>query len=159
MVLYASVEGHTARIAESIASHLRRRGYSVQVAPAGSAELELTACVIVGASVHYGHHPAWLAQLLRKHELPAKSAFFSVSLGAKERYATRFLRRARWKPDLIAVFAGALAYSKYGLLKRLVVRGFAAIAGHDTDTSKDYDYTDWKAVERFSDACVRLLSA
>jgi menaquinone-dependent protoporphyrinogen oxidase len=52
----------------------------------------------------------------------------------------------------VAVFPGALQYSKYGPLKRLVVRAFAAVAGHDTDTSKDYEYTDWKAVERFAAA-------
>ena len=105
----------------------------------------------MGASVHYGRHPAWLARLLRRHDLRrAKTAFFSVSLGAKEEYAARFLRRARWKPDRVAVFAGALPYSKNGPLKRRIVRAFAALAGHDTDTSRDYDYTDWAAVERFA---------
>ena len=115
--------------------------------------------MIVGASVHYGHHPARLARLLSRQGLSAKkTAFFSVSLGAKERYATRFLQRARWKPDLVAVFSGALQYSKYGPVKRRVVRAFAAVAGHDTDPSRDYEYTDWQAVERFSESFARLLS-
>lgn len=115
--------------------------------------------MIVGASVHYGRHPARLARLLSRQDLSAKkTAFFSVSLGAKERYATRFLQRARWKPDLVAVFPGALQYSKYGPVKRRVVRAFAAVAGHDTDPSRDYEYTDWQAVERFSESFARLLS-
>jgi menaquinone-dependent protoporphyrinogen oxidase len=133
---------------------LRANGYRVEVAPA-TPDLELSRYrgVIVGASVHYGRHPGWLARRLRRHDLRrARTAFFSVSLGAKEEYAARFLRRAQWKPDLVGVFAGALPYSKYGPLKRRVVRAFAAVAGHDTDASRDYEYTDWKAVERFAAA-------
>jgi menaquinone-dependent protoporphyrinogen oxidase len=159
LVLYASVEGQTASIAERIAARLRANGHRVEVTPA-TPDLELSRYrgVIVGASVHYGRHPAWLARLLRRHDLRgARSAFFSVSLGAKEEYATRFLRRARWKPDRVAVFAGALAYSKYGPLKRRIVRAFAALAGHDTDTSRDYEYTDWAAVERFAAAFGEML--
>ena len=153
LVLYASVEGQTARIAGRIAAGLRSRGHQVQLARDAPADWSRYRGVIVGASVHYGHHPAALARALRAAHLPsAKTAFFSVSLGAKERYATRFLRKARWHPQLVAVFAGALKYSMYGPLKRLVVRAFAAIAGHDTDTSRDYEYTDWDAVDAFAAA-------
>jgi menaquinone-dependent protoporphyrinogen oxidase len=151
-VLFATSEGHTARIAERVASQMRSRGHRVDVVPATAAiDFRAYGGVIVGASVHYGRHPAWLARLLRKRDLRgSRTAFFSVSLAAKQQYATRFLRRARWAPDLVAVFQGALPYSKYGPLKRRVVRAFAALAGHDTDTSRDYEYTDWAAVERFA---------
>ena len=159
LVLYASVEGHTERIAQRIASRLRAQGHHVDVA---RAEAPLDASrydgVIIGASVHYGHHPAWLARRLRALGLDGRrSAFFSVSLGAKQRYAKKFLHKARWRPSLTAVFAGALKYSRYRPFKRLVVRAFAAIGGHDTDTSRDYEYTDWQAVERFSVAVGKLI--
>ena len=162
LILYASVEGHTELIARRIAAELRRRGHEVDMVPAGRApDFSAYDGVVVGASVHYGHHPASLARLLRAARLATpKSAFFSVSLGAKERYATRFLRRARWQPQLVAVFAGALKYSMYAPLKKLVVRAFAAVAGHDTDTSRDYEYTDWQAVDGFATAfSERLTSA
>ena len=154
LVIYASVEGQTERIAQRIGSQLRDLGYRVDVAPAGTDfALSDYAAMIVGASVHYGHHPARLARLLSRQNLSAKrTAFFSVSLGAKERYATRFLRDARWQPQLLAVFPGALKYSKYGPLKRLVVRIFARLGGHDTDASRDYEYTDWDAVDAFAAA-------
>lgn len=29
--------------------------------------------------------------------------------------------------------------------------------GHPTDTSRDYDFTDWDAVERFGRECARLV--
>jgi menaquinone-dependent protoporphyrinogen IX oxidase len=38
------------------------------------------------------------------------------------------------------------------------VRAFAAIGGHDTDASRDYDYTDWKAVEDFATAFSRIVT-
>ena len=163
LILYASVEGHTERIARRMAEFLRGRGHSVDLMPTGR-EIDLSryAGVVVGASVHYGHHPASLAAFLRRNAValaPCKGAFFSVSLGAKQRYATKFLRKARWRPQVTAVFAGALQYSKYGPIKRRVVQAFAAIGGHDTDTSRNYDYTDWPAVERFSEAFARLFPA
>lgn len=163
LVLYASEEGHTERIAQRIAARLRDGGHRVDVAPAGAHhDLAGYDGLVVGASVHYGHHPAWLARALRLQggSLAArKSAFFSVSLGAKQRYATRFLRKARWRPQLVAVFPGALKYSLYGPLKKLVVRAFAAIAGHDTDASRDYEYTDWKAVDAFATAFSETLTS
>lgn len=161
LILYASAEGQTARIARRIARRLRDLGHRPEVRPAAR-ELDLSAYdgVMVGASVHYGHHPAALGRALRAARLPTlKTAFFSVSLGAKEHYAGRFLRKARWRPQLIGVFHGALQYSKYGPLKRLVVRIFAAIGGHDTDPSRDYDYTDWGAVDAFAAAFSAALDA
>lgn len=152
LILYATVEGHTGRVAERIAARLREGGATVDVRQAGPGAVpDGHDAVIVGASVHYGQHPAWLANLD-----VSPTAFFSVSLGAKQHYATRFLRKAGWQPQLTAVFAGALQYSKYGPIKRLVVRGFALVGGHDTDPSRDYEYTDWQAVDSFASAFARL---
>jgi len=162
LVVYSSIEGHTERIAQRIAALLRSRGHRVDVVAAGSAlDPAGYAGVMVGASVHYGRHPASLAKWLQQH-LPVlekrRGAFFSVSLGAKEHYATKFLRKARWRPQLTAVFRGALKYSKYGPIKRRVVQAFAAVGGHDTDASLDYDYTDWKAVDSFATAFAAMLT-
>ncbi|HSA90812.1 MAG TPA: flavodoxin domain-containing protein [Burkholderiales bacterium] len=162
LVAYSSIEGHTARIAQRIAEVLRSAGHRVDLLPAGPyLAWSDYAGVIVGASVHYGHHPARLCSQLHacRNELANRpSAFFSVSLGAKEHYAKKFLRRAGWRPQLTAVFRGALQYSRYGPIKRRVVQAFAAVGGHDTDTSRDYDYTDWKAVDSFATAFSALVT-
>ncbi len=159
LVLYATIEGHTARIAERVAAALRTHGHRVDVLPAcAEADLLGYEAVVVGASIHYGHHPADLRELLRKNRaaLAARpGAFFSVSLSAKERYLQRFLRQVGWQPQATATFAGALQYSKYGPLKRLVMRVFVTLTGRDTDMSRDYEYTDWDAVDRFSEAFAR----
>lgn len=164
LILYATVEGHTARVAARIARHLRERGHVVELhrAETARAGLDLAGfdAVIVGASVHYGRHPGHLRALLRKHgaALEARhSAFFSVSLSARtkpaaaQRYLRNFLRQAGWQPQHTAAFAGALPYSKYAAWKRLLMIAFVGFAGGDTDTSQDYEYTDWEAVDRFAE--------
>ncbi|HEX9764216.1 MAG TPA: menaquinone-dependent protoporphyrinogen IX dehydrogenase [Candidatus Acidoferrales bacterium] len=167
LILYATTEGHTARVAERIAKRLRDKGHRVESqradASATSLDLERYETVIVGAPVHYGRHPGHLRSLLRKHcaALAARpGAFFSVSLsaggpGAKPRAARRyvetFLRQVGWQPRLTEAFGGALQYSRYGAFKRLLVLAFVGLAGGDTDTSRDYEYTDWEAVDRFAD--------
>ena len=173
LMLYATTEGQTARIAERMAQRLRDQGHGVDARPADAAgaSLDLTAYdgVIVGASVHYGRHPGYLRALVRGHRAALAerpSAFFSVSLsgggpGAKpkaaRRYLKTFLRQAGWQPQQTASFAGALKYSMYGAFKRILMIAFVGLPGGDTDTSRDYEYTDWGAVERFGDAFARQL--
>ena len=90
-----------------------------------------------------------------------RTGFFSVSLAAHERaaesqgeaegYVDDFVRESRWHPGKIGIFAGALAYTKYGFFTRWVMRQIARRKGSgDLDSSRDYVYTDWRAVRRFA---------
>ncbi|HET7670763.1 MAG TPA: menaquinone-dependent protoporphyrinogen IX dehydrogenase [Burkholderiales bacterium] len=173
LILYATVEGQTARIASRLGQHLLAAGHSVQAVQAhpGSPIPSLAAyeAVLVGASVHYGHHPGFLAGALKRQRDTLRSrpcAFFSVSLsadgpGAKPeaagRYARTFLRRIGWQPHQTATFGGALRYTQYPAWKRWLVGLFVRVAGGDTDQSRDYEYTDWRAVEQFAHAFDRSL--
>ena len=173
LIAYATTEGHTARIAERVAETLRRRGHAVEALRTTDRRTPLQPQrydgVVVGASIHYGRHPRHLRSLVRAHlgVLQARpSAFFSVSLsaggpGAKpdaaRRYLEFFLRETGWFPELRATFAGALQFSKYGPFKRLLMVAFVGLAGGDTDTSRDYEYTDWDEVERFARAFAERL--
>jgi menaquinone-dependent protoporphyrinogen oxidase len=130
LILYATTEGQTARIAERIAQTLIKFGHAVETCSAKEAPASLEEAkhdgVIVGASIHYGRHPGYLRSLVRSHRgaLEARpSAFFSVSLsgggpGAKpeaaRRYVEVFLRQTGWHPQQTATFAGALPFSRYG---------------------------------------------
>ncbi len=168
LILYATTEGHTARIAERIAQRLRQIGHTVETqrADAVPAGLDPAAYdgVILGASIHYGRHPRYLRALVRRHRAALASrpsAFFSVSLsaggpGAKpkaaQRYLETFLHQAGWRPPQTTTFAGALQYSRYGMFKRMLMRMIVGMAGGDTDLTRDSEYTDWDAVERFADA-------
>jgi menaquinone-dependent protoporphyrinogen oxidase len=166
LLLYASVEGQTLLIAERMAHVLREKSHTVDMLPADAdpARLDPAAYdgVIIGASIHYGHHPAYLRKLIPRLGSALTSrpnAFFSVSLSAggprpkpaaAQRYIDKFLRKTGWQPQLVASMAGAVRYSLYGPIKRRVMIVFVGLGGGETDTSRDYEYTDWNAVERFA---------
>jgi menaquinone-dependent protoporphyrinogen oxidase len=166
LLLYATTEGQAALIAERIAHVLRDKGHNVELLPADATQpiLDPSAYdgVVIGASIHYGHHPAYLHKLISRHRevLAARPcAFFSVSLSAggprpklaaAQRYLDKFMRKTGWQPQLTISFAGALKYSVYGPIKRRVMIVFMTLGGGETDTSRDYEYTDWDAVERFA---------
>lgn len=175
LILYATTEGQTARIAERMAQALCSRGHAAQtcsaIAVGQDPRLSDYDAVIIGASIHYGHHPGYFRALLRRHRaaLEARpSAFFSVSLsgggpGAKpkaaRRYVDVFLRQVGWHPAQTATFGGALQFSKYGAFKRMLMVMIVGIAGGDTDTSKDYEYTDWNAVDSFAETFAQRLGS
>ena len=168
LILYATTEGQTARISERMAQILRARGQDAKTCPVETAEQHIAAAkydaVIIGASIHYGRHPRRLYSLVRNNRIMLDrrpNAFFSVSLSAggpganpeaAERYLDKFLKQVNWRPQQTAKFAGALQFSKYGAFKRLLMVIFVGLAGGDTDTTRDYEYTDWEAVDQFTDA-------
>jgi menaquinone-dependent protoporphyrinogen oxidase len=174
LLLYATTEGQTELIAERVARTLREKGHNVEMLPADTAGPGPDPAnydgVMIGASIHYGHHPAYLHKLVRRHgnALAARPcAFFSVSLSAggprpklaaAQRYLDKFMRKTGWRPQLTASFAGALKYSLYGPIKRRVMIVFMTLGGGETDTSRDYEYTDWDAVERFAEAYAQRLN-
>lgn len=166
LVLYASTHGHTGRIAMRIGDVLRSAGNDVRVvdvkktAGLDPASFDL---VVVGASVHAGHHQPEMVDWLRRHS-PTLSALpvalFSVSLTAADdsdeaRAATRdyldeLMEDANLFPARAVSFAGALQYREYNLPTRVLLRLIAQRKGLATDASVDADYTDWDAVEQFA---------
>ncbi|MCW2985636.1 MAG: protoporphyrinogen oxidase [Conexibacter sp.] len=171
LVLYASTHGHTGKIADRIATVMRGEGLEVRDRQLGAAteHLDLAAFdgVVVGASVHMGHHQHELVDWIAEHResLGARpSAFFSVSLTAADdtdeaRATTSALiadvaDSTGWVPALTESFAGALQFREYGLPTRVIMRLMARRIEHQTGTAidvhEDTDYTDWAAVDRFA---------
>jgi menaquinone-dependent protoporphyrinogen oxidase len=167
-VFYVTSEGQTRRIAERLAAGLRARGLDSQALDIHSADAEhlewdRVRGAVLGASIHVGRHQKAAASFAAAHarDLEAHpSAFFSVSLSAASRNAREvdaartlaetFAAQAHWHPDYVASFAGALAYSKYGWLKRRILQRVARKEGGPTDTSRDHELTDWAAVDRLA---------
>jgi menaquinone-dependent protoporphyrinogen oxidase len=168
-LLYGTTEGQTGIIAERMAAVLDDAGHDPALFHAGHLPADFSLsdyeAVVIGASVHVGSHQKYVARFVADHvdelnRLP--SAFFSVSLtaatGTEEAWATArsmledFLAKTGWEPDATAVVPGALKYSQYGTLKRFVMKRIAKRAGGGTDTSQDYEYTDWDEVESFAAA-------
>ena len=176
-VFYATREGQTQRIAEYVAASLRNRGFDAQTQNVGehTADLDLDRCaaVILAASVHAGAHEREMVNFVRQHIIPLEhlpAAFLSVTLseaGAERRNATpeeharfaadvqkmldQFFHQTGWRPKHVQPVAGALQYRKYSTLVRFVMKRIAKSAGAETDTSRDYEYTDWAALDQFVD--------
>lgn len=167
LIVYATTEGHTRKVAERLALYAEARGhivssFNIDGFP-GDLPLTIFDAVLVGASIHHGHHPRSVAHFVRRHADEMKTmhtGFFSICLSAgSERpedraealdYVTDFFRRTGWETRDWASFAGALKYREYGFLKRFVLKTIAKQKGQDTDTSRNYEYTDWDAVNHFA---------
>jgi len=171
LVLFATREGQTEKIARRVAAVLEARGHRVQLRDVdrSSRELDLEryGAVFVGSPVRVGSYLRSMVRFVREQREALErvpSAFFSVSLavahhnGARKndgraetmRVVEKFISTTGWSPRRIELIAGALPYSKYGFLVRFFMRRISAHAGGDTDTSRDYEYTDWDAVDRFA---------
>jgi menaquinone-dependent protoporphyrinogen oxidase len=61
-----------------------------------------------------------------------------------------FFEETGWRPKLVLPVAGALLYSRYNFVVRFVMKRIAKKMRAGTDTSRDYDYTDWGALDRFA---------
>lgn len=108
-----------------------------------------------------GKHEDYVRDFVRKNRdvlerLP--SALFSVSMAAHgdvadaEGYVQKFEEETGWRPAQVGLFSGALQYTHYGFIKRLVMKKIVTDKGSpDTDTSRDYVYTEWDGVKRFTE--------
>ena len=166
LVIHASFDGQTQRIAERIGAQLQHLGHYATIRPADWPVLDeligQSDAVIVGGAVRFGRHARTLERLARREArlLDARpNAFFSVSMTAAAAQTghvqaaalvEKFRRNSRWDPRRVATFAGALRYTAYNPLVRLMMRAIASAAGHATDTRRDHEYTDWEAVDRFA---------
>jgi menaquinone-dependent protoporphyrinogen oxidase len=180
-IFFATREGHTRRIAARIAADLDTRGALVDVynvRTAGPIDWSCYSFACVAASVHGGVHEREMIAFVKKHlrELERLSAsFVSVSLseaGAEDEHRPEdhrrqsaaevrqmieaFTKSTGWRPARTLAAAGALNYSKYNLLIKFVMKRIARRMGAPVDTSRDYDFTSWPAVDRFA---AELLSA
>jgi len=176
-VFYATTEGQTRRIAERLAAIFREKGFVSRAVDVASAEADYiewgrVRAAVVGASLHGHRHQRAAKAFVRQHapDLNARpSAFFSVSLAAVSptptereevaQLAADFPAEAGWRPHKVVCVAGRLAYTEYGFLTRFVMKRIARRRGAPTDTSRDYEFTNWDEVACFADAIVRKVAA
>lgn len=170
LIAYSTTEGQTRKVAEAMATALAEQGYRADVVDVGSERAALVqpfySAAIVGGSVHMGHHAPELARFLRDNAnwlATVPLAVFSVSLTAAregpegEASATQMIADLLEGTGLAPVrscrVAGALRYSEYGPLKRVVARSVAKATG--APMAEDVEFTDWADVRRFAVEFVR----
>ena len=175
LILYATRQGQTEKVATQIAAHLRNAGATVQLinarerAAIEGLDLDDFDQLVFGASLHAGGLEKEVVDFINGHKKQIESkdrSFFLVLLSA----ATRDPKlRAEWLADarkkmaaqLLVHFegaemiAGALRYSHYPLPLKWLMKRIAKKAGEASDASKDYEYTDWKQVERYAEKLIK----
>jgi menaquinone-dependent protoporphyrinogen oxidase len=177
LILYATREGQTRHIAEHLAATARMRDVTADVVDAKRLppdfSLDSYSAAVLAASVHKQKHEPEMVEFVKHHRAALEhlpTVFLSVSLseaGAEDPAATpdrraqsaadaqkmihEFLTETGWHPSHIRAVAGALLYTKYNFLIRLVMKRIAHHAGESTDTSHDHEYTDWQALDRILD--------
>lgn len=171
LILYATVEGQTRKIAAFIADHLKKRRNEAVLVDAVDAPADLDPAsfdaVIVASPVHMDRHHGAVVHFAKTHAAVLQkrpAAFISVSLHAisdepedreaMRQYADNFSRDAAWIPHAVHYAAGALKFTAYDFFKRLAARRVAKEQGFATRLKDDYEFTDWTALTRFIDEFV-----
>ena len=171
IVIYATVEGQTRKIARHVAGTVQSLGHDVTVYDAADLEdvdVAMADALIAAAPIHIGRFPAPFVQWIADHANALngrKTAFVSVSLTAAsddksglaeiDTIVEKFSAETGWWPVSIHHAAGALKYTEYDFFRRWMLKRIAAKEGGPTDTSRDHEFTDWAALDTFVDGFAR----
>jgi len=164
LIVYWTTDGQTRRICERLREVIEPRGHEVALASlrdGASPDPGDYDKVVVGASIRYGRHHQVVFDYIERHLQALQSrpnAFFSVNVVARKPekntpqtnpYLQKFLKRIRWQPRHLGVFAGKLDYPKYDFLDRNVIRFIMWMTKGPTDPQAVVEFTDWGKVEEF----------
>lgn len=171
LVIYATTEGQTRKVAHFVAETIEKAGHSVTLVDAADVtekfELPSADLVIVAASLHLGCYQAAIIHLIKQHRAAlaaVPTAFLSVSLAAAgddddlkglADCVEKFERETEWKPGTVEHVAGAFRFTQYDFFKRWALKFIALRRGEPSDTSQDYEYTDWEKLAEFVDRFMR----
>jgi menaquinone-dependent protoporphyrinogen oxidase len=176
LAVYGTSYGHTAKVVERIAHDLVEQGHRVTIwrgdrLPARYA-LDVFDAFLVAGSVLMGRHQRYLRDFVKANarRLNASPSLFvsvcgalagswSRGQGEARGYVSDFLDQTGWRPSLALSVAGALPYTKYGLLTRWMMKLVSKSTGRPTDTSRDWEFTDWGEVDRVANEFSDTLGA
>jgi len=167
LVTYGTGHGQTARVAERIASVLDDHGHDVTALPvsdASAANVRAADAVLVGSPVQNRRYLPEVVEFVRANSqalAAVPTGFFQLSLAVlfpfrwarngDHRWIDTLVEETGWQPDRVGRFAGAIAYTQYDRPTRWAFRFVSLLTTGDTDASRDYEYTDWAAVEQFAE--------
>jgi menaquinone-dependent protoporphyrinogen oxidase len=165
LILYGTTDGQTAKITRFLAREFQKLGNSVDIFDAATAspKPEEYDGIVVAASLHAGGFQRSVVHWVAEHREVlnrSEAVFLPVCLSVLQTdprvirelagIINHFKSRTGWTPVETRLVAGAVLYTRYGWLKRLVMRRIVRKAGGGIDTSRDYEYTDWADLEAFA---------
>lgn len=164
LILYATTEGQTAKIAHFVSNLLAKRGVKIDLHDTADMPPRFRPDgydrIFLAGSVHAGRHQRALEAFVRKHAEAldkTHTMFISVSLAAagdkterKEALALawKFVDSLGWKPTVVLTVAGALRFTQYDFFRRWIMSRLAREKGLETNGVEDMEFTDWPALER-----------
>lgn len=165
LVLYATIEGQSRKIAEHAAAQLEKSGQGVVLADLREPGFAIPGRfdgVLLCAPIHVGRYPDSVAQFLidwKAALADVPTAFVSVTLGiyskdAEDRaeaegFPAKLEKKTGFHMNRVHHAAGALKFLEYDFFKRMLMRQIAASEGGPVDTSQDHEFTDWAALDSF----------
>jgi menaquinone-dependent protoporphyrinogen oxidase len=166
LILFATIEGHTRKIVEHLSAMLEKAGHTVRLIDTTSEEAAPAAdefdASIIAAPVHIGTFPASMRRYVKANAetlMARPGAFVSVSLAAASSeeteiaevadYVEEFSKETGWWPVSVHHAAGALKYTEYDFFRRWMLKRIVGKDGGPTDTSRDFEFTDWDALDQF----------
>ena len=169
-ILYASVEGHTQKIAETIAKQIEEDGINatlVNVNQPGLFDLASVDAAILCAPIHIGRYPAAFVKYIQNWKSTLKTlrtALITISLAIMsknkeekveaESFPEELFAATGWNADRLYNAGGALKYMEYGFFKRWIMRRIAKKEGGPVDVTRDHELTDWKELAEFVEGFV-----
>ena len=164
LLIHSSVDGHTVKILDKISSLIgEKRSVTKKCISEVSKDLiKQSDYIVIGASIRYGDHRKNLYEFVDQNKdlLDEKdNAFFSVNAVARKEdkntantnpFITKFLRKSKWRPKKIEVFAGRIDYPKYNAFDKYMIRFIMWITSGPTNMNESYEFTNWDQVKKFA---------
>ncbi|WP_303904676.1 menaquinone-dependent protoporphyrinogen IX dehydrogenase [Thiohalomonas denitrificans] len=164
LIAYSTTDGHTKEISSRLRQIIEQQGHRVSLISIDDEpdiDLDRFDKIILGASIRYGKHSKQVHKFIEKNQSILESkpnAFFSVNIVARKPgkntpqtnpYLQKFLKRIKWNPKELAVFAGKIDYPKYRFWDRQMIRLIMWMTKGPTDPKAVVEFTDWEQVEAF----------
>ena len=163
LIIYSTTDGQTKKICETLKNNsINKSSYEVlSLEEAFLIGVEKYEKIIIGASIRYGKHNQRVYKFIQNNKNildKKKSAFFSVNVVARKNdkntpetnpYIKKFLRKSKWLPKKLGVFAGKIDYPKLGFINKHAIRFIMFMTNGPTNTNNTYEFTDWQSVKKF----------
>lgn len=165
LILYFSRGGHTAKIANTIASEIRDQDNAceiINIKDNPSIQWDMYDVVLLGAPVLYGTYDKSVfkfIELNKAHIMAKPNSFFCVNVVARNpekripennKYLQKFLTLSPWQPQDVKIFAGIVNYPAWPWYDRLAIKLIMTMTNGPTDTKAVIDYTDWEDVKTYA---------
>jgi menaquinone-dependent protoporphyrinogen oxidase len=174
LILYATTEGQTLKVARRVFDRLVATGHAAQLiaaADAGDLSPDGFDAAILAGSVHAGRYQTPLVDWARSHahDLAAlPTLFLSVSLSAAgddaddweglRNCVRAFAAETGWTPGRVEHVAGAFRFREYDFFRYWAMRWIASARDEAVRPGRDKEYTDWAKLDAAVDGWMASVS-